>query len=140
MKKSKFSSDDITGSLSSMFKSFINEFTGDEDKLFTPVVDQLETAEAYYLELTAPGMKKESFTIDIDNGKLTIGGERRMKKEDGLLYNKVESEYGKFTRVFNLNKDVDEKAIRAKYEDGILIVKLPKLQGDDSKKSSVSID
>lgn len=96
-----------------------------------PPVNIIENEKDFEIELAIPGYKKEDFKIDIDKNILTIS----TKKEDDFKGNKIEEkrnftrrEFAKysFERGFNLPKSVEEEAVKASYESGILKFILPK--------------
>ncbi|MDR3715307.1 MAG: Hsp20/alpha crystallin family protein [Puia sp.] len=92
-----------------------------------PPVNIHETAEAYHLELSAPGRSKEDFTLSVDNNLLTVGFEKKeeAKKEDYKTIRK-EFSFKSFKRSFNLDEKIDAAGIQAKYENGVLKLLLPK--------------
>ena len=94
-----------------------------------PAVNVKENDEEYEIEVAAPGMKKNDFKINLDNNQLTISSE--IKKEDSTKeidqYTRREFSYQSFQRSFTIPDNVvDGDKIAAKYNDGILIIKLPK--------------
>lgn len=93
-----------------------------------PAVNIRETEDSYELELFAPGNKKQDFTIDLDEGLLTISSEFQpeSKSEQQGRYTRKEFSYASFRRSFTLPDTVKEEEIKAVYEDGILKIKLPK--------------
>lgn len=94
-----------------------------------PSVNIRETADAFLVEMAAPGMKKNDFHIELDNNILTIRSEMKNEEEvkEGERYTRREFSYQSFQRSFNLNKDiVDDAKINATYADGILSIHLPK--------------
>jgi len=102
---------------------------------FTPIVNTREGEFAYHIDVDLPGVKKEDINVDIDNGKLTISGERNIKeevkKED---YYKIETSFGKFQRMFTIPEDVDTENIVATSDNGVLEVVLPKVEMGKSRK------
>ncbi len=91
-----------------------------------PAVNVLEDEDNFEIEVAAPGMAKENFNIEFNNGKLTIKAEVE-KKEEAKNYVKREFNYTSFTRVFTVSKHkVDDTKIAASYENGVLKVTLPK--------------
>lgn len=94
---------------------------------WTPSVDISETDTTYLLKGEIPGVKKEDVRVSIQDGMLTIAGERKMEKEakDEKLH-RIERSYGSFMRSFCVPDDADESAIKAEFKDGILNVTLPK--------------
>ena len=95
---------------------------------FTPHVDACETQNGYEIEVALPGIRKEDISIDFQEGRLTISGERRFEKQegDGRRYQMLETQYGSFTRSFFLPDNVNPDKIKAKLENGILMVSVPK--------------
>ncbi|MHA6246645.1 Hsp20/alpha crystallin family protein [Pontibacter sp. CAU 1760] len=94
---------------------------------FTPHVDACETEKGYELQLALPGVKAENIEIDFQEGKLTISGERKLeRKEDGRRYHMMETQYGAFSRSFYLPDKIDPDKISAHFEDGVLLVNVPK--------------
>lgn len=93
---------------------------------FRPASEIVKKDNAYRLSLALPGVKKEDVKIEIDNNRLTISGERKSEhtdKEDGLL--RTEISYGRFSRTFNLSREIDKNGIEASYADGMLHIVLP---------------
>lgn len=92
-----------------------------------PKVNIRETADAFFVDMAVPGMKKEDFTINLDNEVLSISSE--VHKEDNQVEdNHIRKEYGysSFKRTFSLPEYIDESKIKATYKEGILSVHLPK--------------
>jgi HSP20 family protein len=116
------------GSFSSMLDRFFNESVNSKNVSgFTPHVDACETEKNYEIELALPGVKKEDISIDFQEGKLTITGERKLeKKEDNRRYHMLETQYGSFSRMFYLPDKVNPGKISARLEDGVLLVTVPK--------------
>jgi len=93
-----------------------------------PAVNVKENDNEYLIEVAAPGMRKEDFKIDYDNGRLTISSElKEEKKQDDDRYTRREFSYQSFQRSFTVPENlVDGEKIHAKYNDGILHLTLPK--------------
>jgi len=110
------------------------------DLAFVPTVNTREGDDAYYIEVDLPGVKKEDINIDVDDNTLTISGERKIKeehKEDNFY--KVESVYGKFERAFSLPEDVDTEKIEAEHKNGVLEIKIPKVQKVEKTPKKIEI-
>jgi HSP20 family protein len=118
------------------YGSFLNEWLDewtrfgrdDEAVQYSNVpVNIHETKEAYHLELSAPGLKKEDIRINMENGLLTISYEQKeeTQKEDYKTVRR-EFKYSSFKRSFTLSDKIDPEHIEGKYEEGILKVYLPK--------------
>jgi len=94
-----------------------------------PAVNIKETKENFEVEMAAPGMTKNDFTVELDGNLLTITSETNNQIEDneGDRYSRKEFSYQSFQRSFTLPKDVvDADKINAKYEDGVLRLLIPK--------------
>jgi len=94
-----------------------------------PAVNVREDNDNFYVEVAAPGMKKEDFNVELDGTTLTIRSEKKDEREekDGEKYNRREFSYQSFQRVFELPAHVvDAEHIEAKYEHGLLHLTIPK--------------
>jgi HSP20 family protein len=95
-----------------------------------PSVNIKETADNYEVEVAAPGMNKDDFKITLDNGQLIISSAKENEvttQEES--FTRREFSYQSFQRSFVLPKDVvDEDKIRARYENGLLLLSIPKLE------------
>ncbi len=93
-----------------------------------PAVNVFENNDEFIVEVAAPGMDKKDFKIELDNEVLTISSEKEMEDEvDNGQYSRREFSYQSFQRSFRLPKSVvDDAKIKAKYQDGILRVLIPK--------------
>jgi len=97
--------------------------TGD----WSPRVDISETDSEFQIKAEIPDVKKEDVKVSVDNGVLTIQGERKQEKEEkGKKFHRIERYYGNFIRSFTLPDNVDETKIRATFKDGILNLQVPK--------------
>ena len=131
-------SDDIFSIIPAIVKDF--------DRGVKPVklggfpVDIQETEKAYIIEAELPGYKKENIKVDMRRGLLIISAETTVSKEEEkkqCLYK--ERFTGSITRSFGF-KGINEDGIRAKYENGILVVELPKAETMIDKKKEVRIE
>jgi HSP20 family protein len=92
-----------------------------------PTVDISETDGEYLIKAELPEVKKEDVKVTVEDGVLTIQGERRQEKEEkGKKFHRVERSYGSFVRSFSLPESVDESGVKADYKDGVLSLHLPK--------------
>ena len=94
-----------------------------------PAVNIKETANAFEVEMAAPGMTKNDFKVELDNNVLTITSEKNIQNEekDGEKYSRREFSYQSFQRTFTLQKEVvDADKIEARYENGVLHLVIPK--------------
>ena len=94
-----------------------------------PAVNVKETDNEFHIEVAAPGLKKDDFKVNFDNGRLTISSERKHEHEekDGGKITRREFSYQAFQRSFDVPGNlVNADKIGAKYTDGILQITLPK--------------
>lgn len=91
-----------------------------------PAADVVETADAYELQLQLPGFRKEDVKLALENGLLTISGERKFENVEGRAYRLAESRFGAFERTFRVPETVDAANVSAALELGVLTIRLPK--------------
>jgi HSP20 family protein len=92
-----------------------------------PRVDIAETDTCYRIQADIPGVRKEDLKVSVDNGVLTVQGERQQeKKEDNARMHRVERFYGHFSRSFTLPEDADIAALSANASEGQLTVSVPR--------------
>jgi HSP20 family protein len=105
---------------------------------WTPSVDLTESDKEFVVRLEVPGVHKENMDIGLEGNILTITGRREFRKdEETEEYIWREREEGKFVRSLRLPKPVEGDKVVAAYENGILTVRLPKLE--TTVKSRISI-
>jgi HSP20 family protein len=105
-----------------------------------PAVDISEDDKEYLVTADLPEVKKEEVQIGVENGVLTITGERKSEvdeKDEKKKYHRIERRYGRYVRTFRLPEDVDEEKIAADFENGVLRVHLPKGAQTASRKIKV---
>jgi HSP20 family protein len=106
---------------------------------WSPPVDIYETDDALVLKAELPGFSKDDINIEMKEHTLVIKGER--KREDELKegsYHRTERVYGAFQRSFLLPTTVDQEKVRASYKDGVLELRLPKVQAAQPKRIAVT--
>lgn len=107
---------------------------------FMPAVDIEETDADFIVKADLPDVKKDDIKVHMQAGLLVIEGERRKKTEEkGKRFHKVEREYGRFVRRFELPTDVDADKVRAEFKDGVLNVVVPKAPAAKPKQIEVKI-
>jgi HSP20 family protein len=93
----------------------------------TPASNITETAAAYHIDMNVPGRNKEEFTMQVENGLLTIRYEKKEEKvEKEVKTIRKEFAFQSFKRSFSLDDKIDTAGIQAKYENGVLHIVLPK--------------
>ncbi len=104
-----------------------------------PAADVLETADEIVVEVDLPGHKQEELQIKVDGDVLTIEAERKAERvQKGDSYHRSERILGKFARSFTLPANVDSTRTAAKYEAGVLQIRLPKRE--EAKPRSIKVD
>ena len=111
--------------------------TGD----WAPRVDIAETDKEFVIKAEIPEVKKEDVKVAVDNGILTIQGERKQEKEEkGKKFHRVERCYGSFTRSFTLPNNVNETKIKASFKDGMLSLQIPKAEEAKPKAIEIKVE
>jgi HSP20 family protein len=111
--------------------------TGD----WVPRVDIVETEKAFVIRAEIPDVNKEDVRVTVDKGILTIRGERKQEKEEeGKKFHRVERHYGIFTRSFTLPGNVDEANIKATFKDGMLNLKIHKIEEAKPRAIEVKVE
>jgi len=109
-------------------------------RTWAPAVDIEETADEVVMHVELPGINPENVSVQINNGVLTIRGERHaQKRENSKQFIRVERTYGSFFRSFTLGVTVEQEKIHANYHDGILDVVLPKAEEAKPKQIEVKV-
>ncbi|WP_339132816.1 MAG: Hsp20/alpha crystallin family protein [Candidatus Electrothrix sp. GW3-4] len=103
-----------------------------------PVVDIEETDGAFIVHAELPGVAKDDVQVNIENGVLTIKGEKKTRSEDTKRH-RVECVYGSFLRSFTLPQDVDVEQVEAAYKNGILDLTIPKQEQAKPKQIEVKV-
>lgn len=116
----------------------------DEDELlfvdWSPATDLQETDSEYLIKADLPEVAKEDVKVHLQDGVLTVEGERkREKEEDGKRFHKIEREYGKFVRRFTLPLEIDAAKVQAEFKNGVLSVHLPKTAKATPKAIEVKV-
>jgi len=107
---------------------------------WTPLVDITEDDKEYLIKAELPEVKKEEVKVTVENGLLTISGERKIEKEEkGKRYHRVERAYGSFLRSFSLPDDADGTKVNADFKDGLLRVHLAKSENAKPKQIEVKV-
>jgi HSP20 family protein len=125
-----------------MFNQFFRGGAGEEGSwgsyTWTPPVDIYETDDALVFQADLPGVTKDEVSIEVQNNTLILRGERKhdpaVKEEH---YHRVERAYGPFQRSFVLPTLVDQEKVQASYHDGMLELRLPKLESAKPRRIAI---
>ena len=93
---------------------------------WSPEVDISEDDQGYLLKADLPEMKKDDVRVTVEEGILSVSGERKSEKEDHKKkFHRIERSFGTFRRSFTLPEDADSTKVTADLRDGVLRVHLP---------------
>ena len=101
--------------------------------VWCPPTDVYETDQDYVVRVEIAVMREEDFEVTIENGSLRISGFRPDVPER-RAYHQMEIRFGKFSTVINIPGPIDADRAEARYEDGFLMVRLPKAKASEVKK------
>ena len=108
---------------------------------WSPVVDIEESAEAYTIRAELPGLSKEKVKVTVENGVLTLSGERDLERRvETKTFHRVERSHGTFTRSFTLPDDVDPESVAANFKDGLLEIQITKREEALPKSIEVRVE
>ena len=133
----------VRDEMNRVFNEFFGRGGQDEGAWYagawSPPVDIYETDEALIMKAELPGFSKDDISIELKENTLIMRGERRRQDEvkEGN-YHRMERVYGAFQRSFLLPTTVDQEKVKASYKDGILELRLPKVQAAQPKRIAVS--
>jgi HSP20 family protein len=107
---------------------------------WSPEVDITEDDQGYLLKADLPEMKKEDVKVTVEDGVLSVSGERKYQKEDQKKkFHRIERSFGTFRRSFTLPEDADSTKVTAEFRDGVLKVHLPTTPVARSKATQVKV-
>ncbi len=107
---------------------------------WSPAIDVQEHENGFAVTVELPGLKAEDVELKIENGVLSLIGEKKEEKEEGTEGSSrhvIERRYGRFERSFALPRGVDTEKVTAKFDDGILTVTVPKAASAKPKKIAI---
>ena len=111
-----------------------------EDNEWMPSVDVAEDDKEFTITADLPDVPKEQVHVFVDEGMLTIQGERKREKEEKKKkYHRIERSYGSYSRSFQLPEMVEPERIDAAFDNGVLTVHLPKRAGAPEPRKEVAI-
>ena len=107
---------------------------------WSPEVDISEDDRGYLLKADLPEMKKDDVRVTVEDGILSVSGERKSEKEDKKKkFHRIERSLGTFRRSFTLPEDTDSTKVTAEFRDGVLKVHLPTTAIERSKATQVKV-
>jgi len=126
-----------------LVRDFEREFGrgAQEATRWQPAADIREGQEAWYVDIDAPGIDREAFAIEVEDGVLSVQAERKAPQaKEGERFHRHERRYGAFTRTFRLPDTVDGNGIEAAYTNGVLTLTLPKRPETQPKRIDVKVN
>lgn len=136
--------DEVQNRFGTIFGGFPTRLFGNGKSIkmtdWSPQVDILEDDHEYLIKADLPEMKKEEVKVTMENGVLSIAGERKVEKEEKTKkYHRIERSFGSFERTFTVPEDADAKKIAAEFREGVLKVHLPKVPTAKPKPVEVKV-
>ena len=105
---------------------------------WAPALDVAESGDAYHIDVEVPGLRPEDIDVTVDQGMLTVQGERRSEEETReRQYHRIERRYGAFRRSITLPSHVDAERVEASYDNGVLRLTVPKMEAAQPKRITV---
>ena len=127
----------LQGEINRLFDRDMDDSTGQLTQ-WPMRVDIREDENQIVVKADVPGMEQKDISVNVDNGMLTISGERKFSDEEHKeQYHRVERAYGRFSRSFQLSNTTDPENISASYKNGVLEVTLPKRE--EAKPRSIQV-
>jgi HSP20 family protein len=128
-----------------VFRGELNPFSAANWKTADmPAVNIKENKHAYTVEAAVPGFNKDEIQVKIENGMLSIRGEKKSEQEhkadDSEKTTRKEFSYSMFSRSFSLPADVNEQGIQASHENGVLKIELPRVQEPQAEDTARKIE
>jgi len=107
---------------------------------WAPAADVSETEAEYLIKADLPAVRKEDVSITVQDGVLTLSGERRQEQHtDGEKMHRVERVHGSFVRRFALPENADEQGISAESRDGVILIHIPKMKVVEPQPRQIEI-
>jgi HSP20 family protein len=115
---------------------------GMQEMMFMPKVDISSTDNAYTIEVEVPGMDEEDIRLEVTrDGELCICGEKRLENDKQEKdFHRVERSYGSFSRTLSLPEDVDQENIEASFNNGVLTITAPRLEGQAAQPRRIEVN
>lgn len=136
-----FNFDDLGKAVDDLVNNIkVNDIFGADSRCTSPSINAIEYTTHLELDVAAPGLRKEDFDLHVENNLLTISADKAQKEipEEAKIRRK-EFNYSNFKRTFKLGTEFDFEKITARYEQGVLSIRIPKKGEDASSKIKVNI-
>jgi HSP20 family protein len=127
----------FTREIDRVFDAFFGQT--DQGRRWVPPMDVVEADEHFILKADLPGLTEADVNIEVQDGTLTISGERKAEREQRERgWYRIERSFGSFNRSLTLPDGVDPDAIDASFSDGVLEVRIPKPVERKPRRISIS--
>ena len=130
----------LQGEFDRLFDGLLSSRTDETaSSMWAPRVDLTESEDAYTVEVDVPGVNRDDININFHDQTLTISGERKSERKESEKgeYVRIERQYGSFYRSFTLPRTVDSNNIEASYDNGVLVITVPKAEESKPRKIDV---
>jgi len=132
----------ISDRMKNLFEDFPTSFHLETSSNFSPRIDISDDEKTVFVNVELPGVDKKDVKISVqENNILIINGEKKTEiKDEKMNFYRVERNYGSFCRTISLPVDVNSEKTKAKYENGILNIELPKLEPTPKVEKLIEIN
>lgn len=125
--------DRLFGDFSSSF------FDGERTRtLWSPPVDLIEMGDRYEVRVDLPGLTRDDVQLTFENGVLKISGTREIVPDEDIAPVRTERWEGRFTRMLRFDQNVDLDGIEAHFENGVLMVRVPKREKSKARQIEIA--
>ena len=133
----------LQSDINRLFDAFMSPFDGAEMKnSITPKLDIAELKDKFQIKAELPGMDEKDINLSVDDGVLTISGEKKAEaetEEKDKGYYLKECSYGSFSRSVGLPENIADDKIEAKFKKGVLTIDMPKKEPTVAKSRKIEI-
>ena len=122
-----------------LFDAFFG--SGDAGRRWVPPMDVVEAEDHFVLKADLPGLSEEDVAIEIQDGNLTISGQRKAEHESSEKgWYRIERSFGSFQRSLSLPEGIDDDAVTANFDRGVLEVRIPKPQERKPRRVAIKAE
>lgn len=133
----------IQDEVNRLFNTFFDAPVGVRNgngRRWIPAMDLVEADDRYVLRADLPGMSEDDIAVELEDGVLTVSGERKADHEDRREgYHRIERAYGTFSRSLTLPEGVDADEITARFDRGVLEVEIPKPEQRRPRRVAIAV-
>jgi len=134
----------LQNEMNRLFSTFFDTPTpgngGGAARRWIPAMDPVETDDSYVLTADLPGLSQEDINLEFEGDVLTLSGERKSAQEERKEgYYRIERATGTFSRSLTLPEGVDPEAVSAKFDRGVLEVRIPKPEQRKPRKVAIQV-